>query len=114
MSEELRDIIRWNACYRAEWDATPNRYADDGVVEWGRSRRLGMLEFGRYKAYVGVQHIDPTKPGWGIVDVASGALLCVDVCWREVCGASHLCYDGRGAGRVGRVPETLGLESPGG
>jgi len=27
-----------------------------------------MLQVGRYKAYVGVQHIDPTKPGWGIVD----------------------------------------------
>jgi len=68
MSEELGDKIRWNYCYRAEWDTTPDRYADEGVVGWGRSRRLGMIEVGRYKAYVGVQHIDPTKPGWGIVD----------------------------------------------
>jgi hypothetical protein len=66
--EELRDAIKWNRCYRAEWDATPDLYAEEGVVEWGRSRRLGMVEIGRYKGYVGVQHIDPARPGWGIVE----------------------------------------------
>jgi hypothetical protein len=66
--EDLRGIIRWNSCYRSEWDNTPDRYADEGVVGWARSRRLGMLDLGRYKAYVGVQHVDPKRPGWGIVD----------------------------------------------
>ena len=66
--DELRRAIRWNECYREEWDGVPGRYADDGAVGWGRSRRLGLLELGKYKAYVGVQHIDPTRPGWGIVE----------------------------------------------
>jgi len=66
--EQLRAATRWSERYRSEWDSTPDKYADEGVVAWGRSRRLGLFEVGKYKAYIGVQHIDPTRPGWGIVD----------------------------------------------
>ena len=29
---------------------------------------MGLLHDGRYKAYIGVQHVDPDRPGWRIVD----------------------------------------------
>ena len=65
--ETLRSLISWHAEYRAEWDSAPEEYAAGGVVLWGRSRRLGLLKLGMVKAYLGVQHVDPGKPGWAIV-----------------------------------------------
>src|SRR3954454_21230900 len=64
----LRSLITWSPEYRVDWDETPGFYAEHGVVSWGKSRRLGLLRLGRVKAYLGVQHIDPAVPGWGIVD----------------------------------------------
>ncbi len=31
---------------------------------------MGLLRLGRYKAYIGVQHVDPDRPGWRVVDEA--------------------------------------------
>ena len=66
--QDVREVTSWSDAYHPEWDDTPQRYSDEGVVQWGRSRRLGVLELGRLKAYIGVQHIDPSLPGWGFVD----------------------------------------------
>ena len=66
--EELRSRIEWHRAYRPEWDEQPGEYAAHDVVQWGRSRRLGKFEHGALKAYLGVQHVDTTKPGWGIAD----------------------------------------------
>lgn len=65
--DELRDSMHWHREYRPEWDSSPRLYADAGLVGWGKSRRLGKLELGDLKAYLGVQHIDPSLPGWNIV-----------------------------------------------
>ena len=61
MESEL--AIVWSAIYRAEWDSTPEAYVENGVVRWGRSRRLGRAEDAarRFKAYLGVQHDDPAR-----------------------------------------------------
>ena len=67
-SAELRSVIVWGDDYRAEWDRTPDAYLDHDKVGWGRSRRLGLYKQGHVKAYLGVQHIDPDKPGWGFVE----------------------------------------------
>ena len=64
----LRALIDWHREYRPEWDASPDEYAGHDVVQWGKSRRLGMLRSGRVKVYIGVQHVDPDKPGWAIVE----------------------------------------------
>ncbi len=66
--DQLRALVRWHSEYRPEWDNDPDEYADSGVVQWGRSRRLGKVELGHIKAYLGVQHVDPNLPGWAIVD----------------------------------------------
>jgi hypothetical protein len=66
--ENLRALIRWHHLYREEWDSAPERYVDEGVVAWGKSRRLGLLKSGPVKAYLGVQHVDPTRAGWGLVE----------------------------------------------
>ena len=66
--QEVRAAMRWGDAYHAEWDDVPEMYSDEGIVQWGRSRRLGVLKMGRLKAYVGVQHIDPSLPGWGFVE----------------------------------------------
>lgn len=65
--ETLRSLISWHGEYQPEWDGSPEEYAAHGVVQWGRSRRLGLFRLGVVKAYLGVQHVDPGKPGWGIV-----------------------------------------------
>jgi len=65
---DLRAAITWNQAYRPEWDTTPDLYAEHGLVPWGKSKRLGLLRVGKLKAYVGVQHIDPSLPGWAIVE----------------------------------------------
>ncbi len=64
----LRSLVVWHREYRSEWDSTPQEYAERGFVRWGKSRRLGMFQRGRVKAYLGVQHVDPGRPGWAIVD----------------------------------------------
>ena len=61
-------MIDWHREYRPEWDSDPNAYAEHDIVQWGKSRRLGLLRLGRVKAYLGVQHVDPDKAGWAIVD----------------------------------------------
>jgi hypothetical protein len=68
--EKLRSLIEWHREYRPEWDETPGEYADHRLVGWGMSRRLGLLRLGRLKAYLGVQHVDPGKPGWEFVGEA--------------------------------------------
>jgi hypothetical protein len=66
MREDLRGLVQWSKSYHPEWDQEPERYVTGGVVAWGRSRRLGFVEIGTLKAYLGVQHVDPTRPGWGM------------------------------------------------
>jgi hypothetical protein len=61
-------MVEWHRAYRPEWDANPDEYAEHEIVQWGKSRRLGMLRHGPVKAYLGVQHVDPGRPGWAIVD----------------------------------------------
>jgi hypothetical protein len=65
--ETLRSLISWHGEYRTEWDGSPEEYAAHGMVQWGRSRRLGLFKLGVVKAYLGVQHVDPGKPGWEFV-----------------------------------------------
>ena len=67
----LRTHITWHREYRPEWDLTPDEYAEQGIVQWGKSRRLGLFRQGPIKAYLGVQHVDPTRPGWAILDAPS-------------------------------------------
>jgi hypothetical protein len=61
MSDTLR--IVWSSIYRAEWDETPGQYVAQGIVAWGRSRRLARCEDATigFKAYLGVQHYDPAR-----------------------------------------------------
>jgi hypothetical protein len=68
INEALRTLIHWHNLYQADWDDLPDAYIDHGVVQWGHSRRLGRFEAGAVKAYLGVQHVDPGRPGWAIVD----------------------------------------------
>lgn len=58
--------VRWSAHYEPRWDATPDAYAEAGIVPWGRSRRLMRADDTRLgmKAYLGVQHSDPSR--WGL------------------------------------------------
>jgi hypothetical protein len=55
--------IVWSSAYRPAWDATPEAYVESGVVGWSRSRRLARAEGASigFKAYVGVQHYDPSR-----------------------------------------------------
>lgn len=69
--DSLRSRIEWHKEYRPEWDECPDEYAASGVVGWSRSRRLGLFKEGPLKAYLGVQHVDPSRPGWNIVDEPS-------------------------------------------
>ncbi len=69
--DTLRDAVQWHPEYRPEWDGDPDEYLTGGVVGWGRSRRLGLWRLGRLKAYLGVQHVDPDRPGWRIVEEPS-------------------------------------------
>ncbi len=64
--DELRRSIEWHREYRPQWDDSPDEYERAGIVGWGRTRRLGVYRSGRIKAYLGVQHVDTTKPGWGM------------------------------------------------
>jgi hypothetical protein len=55
--------IEWAPWYRPDWDEQPERYAEEGVVSWGYSRRLAKARDDRLglKAYIGVQHYDPGR-----------------------------------------------------
>ena len=64
---QIRSVVLWSMDYAPEWDQAPDTYRENEKVGWGRSRRLGLYKAGRVKAYIGVQHIDPDKPGWGFV-----------------------------------------------
>jgi hypothetical protein len=67
-SHEVRDLIDWRNVYDPRWDTVPDHYVVHGFVQQGKSRRLGLVRLGRCKAYLGVQHVDPSKPGWGIFE----------------------------------------------
>lgn len=55
--------IVWSQVYQPQWDARPEAYMEHGVVGWGRSRRLARASDASvaFKAYVGVQHSDPSR-----------------------------------------------------
>lgn len=55
--------IRWSPSYQPQWDETPQAYVDAGIVGVGRSRRLARAEDRQraFKAYLGVQHWDPSR-----------------------------------------------------
>ena len=63
--------IEWSAAYSAAWDATPERYVEEDIVGWGRSRRLGRYanDALNLKAYLGIQHYDPGR--WGVDGAAT-------------------------------------------
>lgn len=65
--DRLREIVKWNAHYQRNWDAMPDHYVDSGFLSLGKSRRLGRLEKGSIKAYIGVQHVDPERAGWAVI-----------------------------------------------
>ena len=67
---QIKTQMRWNECYVPGWDAAPENYRRAGIVKDGRSRRLGVLRMGTFKCYVGLQHVDPKQPGWGMVPEA--------------------------------------------
>jgi hypothetical protein len=64
--DELERAIAWGAVYNPHWDNDPDAYVAAGVCPWGRTRRLGklLLPDARFKAYLGVQHVDPRLGGW--------------------------------------------------
>jgi hypothetical protein len=55
--------IAWAPWYRPDWHEQPERYVEEGIVSWGRSRRLAKARDARLglKAYIGVQHYDPER-----------------------------------------------------
>ena len=75
MRQEHVLTIVWSAAYRAAWDATPEAYVEAGVVGWSRSRRLARAEDASagFKAYVGVQHYDPSR--WHVAGERVGVVV---------------------------------------
>ncbi len=70
--EELERAIVWGRAYDAAWDQDPDAYVAAGRVGWGRSRRLGRLALpAGFKAYLGVQHVDPGAAGWNRLGLAA-------------------------------------------
>ena len=55
--------VRWSPVYQPQWDETPQAYVDAGIVGVGRSRRLARAEDRQrgFKAYLGIQHWDPSR-----------------------------------------------------
>lgn len=55
--------LRWSSVYQPQWDEMPQAYVDADIVGVGRSRRLARAEDARraFKAYLGVQHWDPSR-----------------------------------------------------
>jgi hypothetical protein len=68
--DELERAIAWSAAYNPHWDHDPDAYVAAGVCSWGRTRRLGklLLPDAGFKAYLGVQHVDPSLGGWQGLD----------------------------------------------
>ena len=68
--DELERAITWSAVYHPQWDSDPDAYVAAGVCPWGRTRRLGklLLPAAGFKAYLGVQHVDPRHAGWNSLD----------------------------------------------
>ncbi len=56
-------VVHWSSTYQPQWDESPQAYVDAGVVHPGRSRRLAKVEdtHRAFKAYLGVQHWDPSR-----------------------------------------------------
>jgi hypothetical protein len=67
---KLRSEISWAEHYKSEWDTTPDLYVEEGILPWGKTRRLGIFKVAMIKAYLGVQHVDPMQRGWGSFDHA--------------------------------------------
>jgi hypothetical protein len=67
-ASELRAAIAWAPHYRPAWDADPAAYVEAGAVGWNKTRRLGKWEDPAtgFRAYVGVQHVDPGQAGWDV------------------------------------------------
>ena len=63
MRQEHALAVVWSAAYRPAWDSMPEAYVEGGVVGWSRSRRLARAEDASigFKAYVGIQHYDPSR-----------------------------------------------------
>jgi hypothetical protein len=63
--------IEWASWRRPEWDEQPERYSEAGVVRRGYSRRLAKARDHRLglKAYIGVQHYDPSR--WNLPGLPS-------------------------------------------
>ncbi len=70
---QLEGAIAWGAAYHPAWDGDPDAYFAAGRVGWARSRRLGKLDLpaARFKAYLGVQHVDPGRAGWNRLGLAA-------------------------------------------
>jgi hypothetical protein len=64
----LHAAFTWAPHYQPAWDADPDAYVEAGTVGWGKTRRLGKWEdpVTGFKAYIGVQHVDPRHAGWGL------------------------------------------------
>ena len=58
--------VSWSPIYHPEWDAAPAEYVAVGLVGWGRSRRLARVDDATVglRAYLGVQHFDPSQ--WNV------------------------------------------------
>jgi hypothetical protein len=68
----LERAIAWGPAYNPAWDQDPDAYFAAGLVGWARSRRLGLLHLpaAGFKAYLGVQHVDPGRAGWDRLGLA--------------------------------------------
>lgn len=55
--------IAWSSAYHPEWDTAPSAYVEHGIASWGRSRRLARAADPAvaFKAYLGIQHNDPSR-----------------------------------------------------
>src|SRR5215218_2757723 len=71
--DDLEAAIAWGRAYSPAWDTDPDAYLEAGQVGWGRSRRLGLLHLpaAGFKAYLGVQHVDPARAGWNQLGLAA-------------------------------------------
>ena len=65
--DEFERAIAWGRAYDPCWDDEPDAYVTAGRVAWGRTRRLGKLALpAGFKAYLGVQHVDPAGARWDV------------------------------------------------
>ena len=85
--------LRWSPVYQPQWDETPQAYVDAGIVGVGRSRRLARAEDRQrgFKAYLGIQHWDPSR--WNLPgDLVQLTALAQQL--RKLCGAGGSLKDG--------------------